>query len=73
MERLRGISEILNELGFGVKYVPLFGDNVQVLRRTVNDMPNDALGAKQLRSPPSRCRRQLAQNIRQSGRSTAPR
>ena len=48
MERLRGVSEILNELGFDVKYVPLFGDNVQVLRRTVNDMPNDALGAKQL-------------------------
>lgn len=48
MERLRGISEILHELGFDVKYAPLFGDNVQVLRRTVNDMPNDALGAKQL-------------------------
>ena len=73
MERLRGVSEILNELGFDVKYVPLFGDNVQVLRRTVNDMPNDALGAKQLRSPPSRCRRQRASNTKRSGRSMSPR
>ena len=45
---MRKLRENLNAIGFGVKWLPLFGDNVQVLSRMVCDKPRDTLGAKQI-------------------------